>query len=149
MTKDYSKLLGNLITIGTTREVYNHRTNDKYIIKVQTGSYDYGYNLREWIIWKKCKKYRYLLVPCIEISQCSLYLVMLKGRCLTEQSEVPKNRPIWLGTGVDVGGLRQWVKIDDKILLTDYAHHLIWEKLIEENILNESDMKKEVQKLLK
>ncbi len=126
INKDYNKLLGELINFGKTRKVYEFLENKKYVIKVQIKHDDCKHNLREWIIYKKCKKYKYLFVPCIEISNCSKYLVMLKGNKINKKSEIPKDKPKWL---TDSSKLKQWVKIDGKIMFVDYAHPAIFKKL--------------------
>jgi hypothetical protein len=78
--------LGKIITEGNFRVVYNHSTNDNWVIKVLK-KYDKtncNQNIIEWKIWNLVKqtKYEKYFCPCIELSKCEKYLIMEKAETI-------------------------------------------------------------------
>jgi len=123
-------LVGKIITYGRTRYIYEHKFNNKYIIKYNPRILT---NKTEWYVWKNCLQYRKILVSCIDISDCGQFLVMLKGNKLEIDDKIPKTPKGWM----DVRKPSNFVKIKNKILLCDYGHSSIRKILVPDNIIKE------------
>lgn len=73
-------ILGKKIGEGMSRDVYEYRPDDRYVIKVERGAYQFQ-NAIEWEIWQSIQKYPQILkwfAPIQAISPNGLFLVQEK-----------------------------------------------------------------------
>lgn len=137
--------LGNIITTGGKRMVYEHSTNDKWVIKKLKDKDKFNENEIEWNIWNLVKgtKYEPYFCPCVNISDDKLYLIMLKAKTIPfEQFE--KDFPLKINNNlkkqllsININKTLQlppflhdcahnqphnWGILNDKKVIIDYGH---------------------------
>jgi len=111
--------LGGFIAKGSYREVYAHRDNPEWVVKVQRQPY-YVSNSREFIIWNTCFELRPWLVPVIAISCDKQHLIMVRGVSLKELKTTCPTRHQMPACFEDTG-TSNWVMIQGKRRFCDYA----------------------------
>ena len=122
---DWELLLGTLISNkGGHRRVYEHKFNPLFVIKKCRNKKHCGSNVLEFEAWRlaKLKNQDYWLASCVEISESGRYLIQVRGDAISED-DLPdvSSIPSWLNW--DVNNSRQWVRIDNKLVVCDYGHN--------------------------
>ncbi len=121
-----NKLIGKFIGAGWHRAVFIHKKNPTLVIKVAHRHLTGERNRMEWEVWHNAPAYiKKHLVPCVEISDDGIYLVCERGEAV---SEIKKYPHAFRKSRGDTKTPTNWVKIDGKLLLADYAHGDIYNK---------------------
>jgi hypothetical protein len=109
------KLLG----AGWGRAVFDHKLDKTLAIKVAHRHLTTERNLMEWEIWNNAPKHiKKWLVPCVSIHEDGAYLVCKKGKNVDKAPDGNPFGAIFHDTLMP----KNWVSIDGKTLLADYAN---------------------------
>ncbi len=110
----HRKLLG----AGWYRCVFMHKTDPDAVIKVAHRHMGGKHGRMEWTIWNNAPpEIKEWLVPCVSIHEKGAYLVMRRGKPV---EKAPADFP-YKDLVHDWKDARNWVEIDGKSLLADYA----------------------------
>lgn len=113
--------VGELISQGSTRSVFEHPENKNLVIKKMRRNPQGPENKNEWYIWNfyKDTKYAEYLCPMIDISDDGVYLVAQKATKSSKDNKVYKKLPPALRE--DANCNQNWGAIDGKNVLLDYG----------------------------
>jgi hypothetical protein len=111
---------GKIIGSGSTREVFQHKQNVNWVVKVEEGGKSFA-NAIEWDTWLHANpELREWLCPCIDISPAGSVLIMQKAEPI-RASELPKKLPA-LFTDLKISN---WGMINGKPVCIDYG----WQRM--------------------
>ncbi len=142
---DIKACIGDLLTRGVRRYVYEHKHDSSLIIKklVRTDIINRDQNVVEWQIWNAVKdtKYADSFCPCVAISEDLTLLVMKRADCVSwsKYKNVGKLKPnkelkrkissmeipILPDTLIDArpNQINNWGILDGRRVVVDYGAH--------------------------
>ncbi len=121
-----NELIGKYIGAGYHRAVFAHKKDPTLVIKVAHRHLSGHRNRMEWEVWQKAPEYiKKHLVPCVSISDDGVYLVCKRGDAVQKIKKYPRGFRKSYG---DTKTPTNWVKIDGRLLLADYANDNIYNK---------------------
>lgn len=115
--------LGEQLGSGVYRTVYEHRWDNRYVIKVANADREDNFaNVYEWDLWQNARetKMAVWLAPCISISPCGLVLVQRRTSHIWNASELPEHIPKFF-TDTKVAN---WGKLGKRVVCHDYGNNL-------------------------
>lgn len=119
---------GKHIGSGESREVYEFRLDEKYVIKIdkmfEPGGNNFTFsNVAEWEFYHNVKhhspKIAEYLAPIMNISKCGKVMMMQKTTPIPNKKVLPKKLPaLFTDTKIE-----NWGMIGNKVVCHDYANH--------------------------
>lgn len=92
----FQLMLGEKVGVGQSREVYIHRHNPDWVVKVEVSGKDFQ-NAHEWRLWHDLKEtdLKKWFAPCVDISDNGMFLIQERVS-IPDVKSYPKKIPLFL-----------------------------------------------------
>lgn len=115
---------GDVLGYGVYRTVYEHRWDNRYVIKVANPDREENFaNVYEWDLWQMntATEFGKWLAPCISISPLGLVLVQRRTMPLWNLDKLPDKVPACL---TDLKPAN-WGRLGKRVVCHDYGNNLV------------------------